>query len=174
MRQLFVHAEHEAHFASSHADVACRNVGLGSYMTPQLQHERLHEAHHFGVRLAARREIRSALASAHGQRSQRVLESLLECKEFQNGKVYGRMEADAAFIRADSVVVLHTVSHVGLHVAFVIHPSDPELIDSVGDTQTLYQVRFVELRMLVVFLFDRGQYFFYRLMILRFVGKPSF
>ena len=70
--------------------------------------------------------------------------------------------------------MLYTVTHVGLYVAFVVHPSDAELIDAVGDAQTFNQVGFVEFRVFVVLFFDGTQYLFYGLMILRFVGEPSF
>src|ERR1019366_6506286 len=71
-------AEHEADLASAYADVAGRNVGVRANVAAQFGHEALAEAHHFVVALALGIEIGAALAAAHGQRGQRVLEDLLE------------------------------------------------------------------------------------------------
>ena len=46
------------------------------------------------------------------------------------------MEADTSLIRADGVVVLNTVTHVGLHVAFIVYPSYTELVYSVWNAKT--------------------------------------
>ena len=43
-------------------------------------------------------------------------------KEFEYAQIYGRVKAQTALVRADYVVVLHTVAHVGLDIAFVINP----------------------------------------------------
>ena len=51
--QLFIHAEHVAHFPSAYADVACRHIHVRSQMPPELQHESLAEAHDFRIALAA-------------------------------------------------------------------------------------------------------------------------
>ena len=56
-------------------------------------------------------------------------------KEFQDGKVYRCVETDTAFVRADSVVVLNTVTHVCLNITFVVHPSYTELKYSIRNTQ---------------------------------------
>ena len=84
------------------------------------------------------------------------------------------METDTAFVRTDRVVVLNTVTHVGLNITFIIHPSHAELIYSIRNTQTFDQVYFIKLRVCVVFFFNSRKYFFYCLMILRFIGKSSF
>ena len=84
------------------------------------------------------------------------------------------METDTAFVRADGIVVLYAVTHVGLDVAFVVHPGHAELIYTVRNTQPFDEVHFVEFRMFVVFFFDCAQHFFYCLMILRFIRKSSF
>ena len=83
------------------------------------------------------------------------------------------MEADTSLIRADGVVVLNTVTHVGLHVAFIVYPSYTELVYSVWNAKTFNQIGLVEFRMFVVFFFNGRKNFFYCLMILRFVGEPS-
>ena len=84
------------------------------------------------------------------------------------------METNTAFIWADSVVVLHTIAHVGLYVTFIVYPSNTELVNAIGDAKTFNQIGFVKLRMLVILFFNRRKNFFYCLMILRFVGEPSF
>ncbi|MNN09903.1 hypothetical protein D3C81_1228090 [compost metagenome] len=66
--QALVLAEHEADFAGTHADVTGRYVAVGANVAVQLAHERLAEAHHFGVALAFRVKVRAALAATHGQR----------------------------------------------------------------------------------------------------------
>ncbi len=50
------------------------------------------------------------------------------------------MEADAALVGTDGVVVLHTVAVVGLNLALVVNPCYTELVDAVGDAETLYEV----------------------------------
>ena len=64
------------------------------------------------------------------------------------------MEADTAFVGANSIVVLNTVTHVVAYVALVINPRHAELIDTIGDAKALNQVGLVELGMFVVLFFD--------------------
>ena len=47
--QFLVHAEHETYFAATYTDVTGRNVGLGTDVAPQLQHESLNETHHLCI-----------------------------------------------------------------------------------------------------------------------------
>ncbi len=82
--QLLVHAGHVADLAATHADVARGHVGVGADVAEQLGHEGLAEAHDFGVALALGVEVGAALAAAHGQGGQRVLEGLLEGQELQD------------------------------------------------------------------------------------------
>ena len=69
---------------------------------------------------------------------------------------------------------VHTIAHVGLYVTFIVYPSNTELVNAIGDAKTFNQIGFVKLRMLVILFFNRRKNFFYCLMILRFVGEPSF
>ena len=62
-------------------------------MAAQLSHEGLAEAHDLSVGLALRVEVGTALAAAHRQRGQGVLENLLEAKELDDGLGHGRVEA---------------------------------------------------------------------------------
>src|ERR1700681_4230516 len=80
--QPLVLAEQEADLAPAHADVARRNVRVRSDVPRQFGHEALAEAHHFVVALALGIEIAPALAAAHGQRGERILEDLFERQEF--------------------------------------------------------------------------------------------
>jgi len=84
------------------------------------------------------------------------------------------VETDTAFVRADGVVVLYTVTHVGLYLAFVVDPSYTEREDSVGNAQSLDQVVTVKLGVLVVSLLNGTQHFGYGLMIFGLVGEASF
>ena len=83
------------------------------------------------------------------------------------------MEADTAFVGADSVVVLYAVASVHLYLAVVVHPCHTECKDAVGDTKTLDEVVCLKLGMLVVLLFNRVEYLFYCLEIFWLIGEPS-
>ena len=80
---LLVHTVHIAHFATAYADVAGRNIGVGTDVAPQFGNECLAEAHHFHIRLAFGAEVATAFTAAHRERGERVLESLLEGEEFK-------------------------------------------------------------------------------------------
>ena len=143
-------------------------------MATQLKHKSLTKTHHLGRALAAWRKVGTAFATAHRQRRQRVFESLLEGEELQNTQVYARMETNAALVWADGIVVLDTIAHIRPNLPIVVHPRNPKLIDSVGNTEAFNQIFFFKLGMLVVLLFNRTKHLLYCLMILRFVGKASF
>ena len=83
------------------------------------------------------------------------------------------MEADAALVRADGVVMLHTITHIGAHPACIVDPRDAERIYAVGDTQAFEQVDALEVGILVVDVGDGRGHFLYGLKILRLVGKPA-
>ena len=106
LRQPLVLAEQEADLAAAHADVAGRHVGVRADVAEQLGHEALAEAHHFVVGLALGVEVRAALAAAHRQRGQGVLEDLLEGQELQHAEVDRRVEAQPALVGADGAVHL--------------------------------------------------------------------
>ena len=55
--ELFVHAEHVAHFTATYTNIACRHVGVGTNMAGEFKHEGLAETHYFGIALAAWREV---------------------------------------------------------------------------------------------------------------------
>ena len=174
MRQFLVHAKHEAHFASSHADVAGGHVGVGTDVAAQLQHEGLTESHHLGVALAARREVATALAATHGERGEGVFECLFKSKELQNAEVHGTVEANASFVGTNAVVVLHAIAHVRLHFPFVVHPVHAELIDAVGNAEAFDEFRLLKFGVFVVLFFNGSKNLLHSLMILRLVGETSF
>ena len=87
-RQLLIHAVKISHFTTAHTDIASRYILIGTNITPQFQHERLAEAHNFGIALSARCKVRTALCSAHGECGQSILEGLFKTQEFQNTEVY--------------------------------------------------------------------------------------
>ena len=95
-------------------------------MALQLGHEGLAEAHDLVVALALGIEVRAALAAAHGQAGQGVLEDLLEAQELDDGQVDGGVEPQAALGGADGGGELHPVAAVDLHLAVVVHPGDAE------------------------------------------------
>ena len=70
MSQLLIHTEHETYFATTYTDITGRYVCFRTDMTPQLQHESLNETHDLSIRLAARREVRTAFTATHGQSCQ--------------------------------------------------------------------------------------------------------
>ena len=96
-------------------------------MTAQFGHEGLAETHDLGVGLTLRVEVGAALAAAHRQRGQGVLEDLLEAEELDDALVHGRMEAQAALVRSDGGVELDAVAAVHLDLALVVGPCDAEL-----------------------------------------------
>ncbi len=57
-------------------------------MLGKLGHEGLAETHDFIITLALRVKVGTALAAAHRQAGQAVLENLLKSEEFNDGLVY--------------------------------------------------------------------------------------
>ena len=130
--QPLVLAEEEADLASAHADVAGGNVGVGTDVAAEFGHEALAEAHDFVVTLALGIEIGPALAAAHGERGERVLEDLLEGEELQDAQVDRGMEAQAALVGADGAVHLDAETAIDLDVAMVVKPRNAEHQDALG------------------------------------------
>ena len=95
-------------------------------MAVELRHEGLTEAHDLGVALALGVEVGAALAAAHRQGGEGVLEHLLKAQKLDDGQIDGWVEAQAALIGADGGVELHPVAPVHLHLALVVHPGHPE------------------------------------------------
>ena len=152
-------SEEIANFASAYADVASRNVHIGTNHLIEFGHERLTEPHDLCVALTTGGEVGTSLAATHGQCGQCVLECLLESEELQNGEVHGRVESQSAFVRADGAVELYAVSDVDLYLAFVVHPRHAEGRDALWFDDSLHDFSFLEFRMLVVHILNRGKHF---------------
>ena len=101
-------------------------------MALQFGHERLAEAHHLVVGLALGVEVRTALAAAHREGREAVLEGLLEGQELQDREVDRGVETDAALVGADGAVHLDAVAAVDLDFAFVVEPRHAEDDDALG------------------------------------------
>ena len=142
--QPLVLAEHEADLPAAHADIAGRDVGIRADMPLQFGHERLAETHHFVVGLALGVEVRTALAAAHRQRGQAVLERLLESEELQNAQIHRRMESDTAFVRPDRAVHLDAVSFVDFYFTLIVEPRNTEHDDPLGLGDTLEHLHFLK------------------------------
>ena len=174
MGELLVHTEHVTYLTTSNTDVACRNVLVWTDVTIELCHEGLAETHYLSVALAAWREVRTTLGTTHRESGKRVLECLLEGKELQNTEVHRLVETDTTFVGTNDVVVLDTVTHVGMYLTLVVCPCDTEFDNSVGDAKTLNEVRLLELWVLVVLFLDCRKYLTHCLDVLRLIGEPNF
>ena len=117
-------AEHEPDFAPANADIARRHIHIGADMPVKLGHEALAEAHDLAHALALGIEIRAALAAAHRQAGQRILEGLLEGQELEYALIDGWMKADAPFVRPDRIVVLDAPAALHANIAVIVLPAD--------------------------------------------------
>src|SRR5690606_18643129 len=124
--------EHVADLASAHTDVACRNVHIGADVAVEFGHEALAKAHHLAVGLALGVEVRAALASAHRQAGERILERLLESEKLEHALINARMEAKPALVGPDRVVVLDPATTLDSHIASIVLPADTKRYDAVG------------------------------------------
>ena len=147
--QTLVLAEHIADLAAADANITGGAVHELADVTVQLGHEALAEAHDFHVALAVGVEVRAALAAAHGQGGQAVLEGLLEAEELQDALVDRRMEAQTALVGADGAVELDAVAAVHLDLALVIDPGYTEGDDALRLDQTLDEAGLLVLGMLL-------------------------
>lgn len=80
--QALVLAKHEADFAGTHANVTSRYVAISTDVAVQLAHERLAEAHHFGVTLAFRVEVRPTFAAPMGSEVNEFLNTCSKARNF--------------------------------------------------------------------------------------------
>ena len=84
-------------------------------------------------------KVRAALAAAHGQTGQAVLEALLKAQKFDDGQIDRRVETQTALVGTDGRVKLHAVAAVDLHLAGVIDPRHAEHHHALRLDQTLDQ-----------------------------------
>ena len=173
-RETLVLSEEVADFACTNTDIACGNVDFGADVAIKLGHKRLTEAHNLGIALAARREVGTAFAAAHGKGGKCVLKCLFEAEKFQNAQVHRSMEAKSSFIGADGGVELHAIADVHLHFAFIIDPRHTESDDALGFYQAFEQRSALPLRMLVVDVGNAEEHFVNGLEILFLTGVASF
>jgi hypothetical protein len=80
------------------------------------------------------------------------------------------VETDTTFVRADSIVELHAITKIGLHVAVVVGPGHTERENSVRLYHTLNDTGFFKLRMLIVDILNTHQNLFDGLKILFLTG----
>ena len=152
-------AVEEADLATAHADVARGHVGLRPDVAPQFAHEGLAEAHDLMVGPALGIEVAAALAAAHGQAGQGVLEALFVGEELERVLGHGRVEAQAALVGADEIRVLDPPAGVDLDGVLVIEPFDAEADDAVGDQQAFEHARVGVLRVFLDQRADRAPHF---------------
>ena len=67
------------------------------------------------------------------------------------------METNAAFVRANGIVVLNTIAHVGLNIALIVYPRHAERDDAVWNAKALDKVGAVEFWVTVVLLLDSSE-----------------
>ena len=130
--EALVLAEHVGHLTAANAQVAGGDVGVGADVAEELGHEGLAERHDLAVGLALGVEVGAALAAAHGERGERVLEDLLEAQELEHANGDGGVEAQAALVGADGGVELHAVAAVDLDLALVVDPRHAEHDHALG------------------------------------------
>jgi len=106
-------------------------------MTVQLPHQRLAKAHHFAIALALGVKVRAALAAAHRQGGEGILEGLFKGEEFEDREVDRGVKAHPTLVRADGRAVLDAEGAVDLGLAPVIDPGNAELEGALGFDQTL-------------------------------------
>ena len=128
--QALVLAKQVADLAAADADVTGGHIGIRADMAVQLGHKALAEAHDLGVRLAVGVKVSAALAAAHGQAGQAVLEALLKAEELQDRQVDGGVEPQTALVGADGGVELDAVAAVDLHLTGIVHPRHAEQNDT--------------------------------------------
>jgi hypothetical protein len=78
------------------------------------------------------------------------------------------VETQTAFVWADGVVELNAVGEVDVHLALVVDPGHLEGEDAVGLYDALDDFGSLELRVLVVYLFDGFEYLVYSLQVFLF------
>ena len=156
-------AEQIAYLAAAYADIAGGNVNAGTDVAIELGHEGLAETHDFCIALAVGVEIGTALAAAHGQRGQAVLEGLLEAEELHNGQIYVGSEAQAALVGADGAVELYAVAAVYVYLTGIVYPNNAELDSALGLYEALKKGCLLVFGVLLDNGLKRTQNFFYGL-----------
>ena len=158
--EALVLAKHVANLARASTNVTSWDVGVWANVTSKLGHKGLAECHNLAVGLALWIKVGAALATAHGECSQGVLEDLLKAEELQDRQVNCWMETKAALVRSNCGVKLDAVSAINLNVASVVNPRNTEHNNALWLDKTLKQSGFLELWMCVKCRLDGGKNFF--------------
>ncbi len=168
--ETLVLTEEVADLTTADTDVASRNVSIGTDVALELGHEALAEAHDLSIGLAFGVEIGAALATAHREGCEAILENLLESEELEDTEVNGGVETETALVGADSGVHLNAEAAVDLDVAFVVEPGHAEDDGALGLCHALKDLSGLVLRVLIDVGHEGGNDLAYCLMELRLVG----
>ncbi|SCI61960.1 Uncharacterised protein [uncultured Clostridium sp.] len=134
-------------------------------MTIQLCHKALAKCHDLTIRFALRIKIAAALTAADRKTCQRIFKYLFKAQEFDNTKIYGRMETQSALVGSDCTVKLYAKTSVYLNLSLIVYPGNAEHNLSFRIRQSLQERVFT--KFFFVCLYNdaqRLQYFFYCLM----------
>lgn len=123
---FLIRAEEIAYLSAAHTHIAGGHVHVGTDVAVKFGHERVAEAHNFGVGLACGVEIAAALAAAHRKTREGIFESLLESEKFHHGEVDVGLETEPALVRSYRVIELHAEAAVHVPDAFVVLPRHTE------------------------------------------------
>jgi hypothetical protein len=143
--QLLIRPKHISNLPRARPNISGRDIGIRTNMPLQLCHERIAEPPNLTVRFAFGVKVGSALAAAHAQAGECILEGLLETEELEDRQVHGGVQAQSAFVRPQRRVELNAVPDVDVRVAGVIFPDDTELEDALrylDDVERLFVFRF--------------------------------
>ena len=155
--QTAVLAVQVADLPATHAHVAGGHVDVRPDVAVQGAHEALAEAHDLRVGLAGGIEVGAALTAADGQAGEAVLEDLLKAQELDDAGIHVGLETDAALVGADGAVELAAIADIGMIIAVVVHPHDPEGEHPLRLHDPVEQVGLLILGMLVYHGGDGGQ-----------------
>ena len=125
--QALILAEHISDLTCADPHITRRNIGIRADVIGQLGHKALAEAHDLALGFALGVEVAAALAAAHRQAGEGVLQGLLEAQELDHRGADARVEPQAALIGADCGVELDTEPTVDLDLALVVNPGHTEL-----------------------------------------------
>jgi hypothetical protein len=103
---FLVRAKQVSDFTSSDANIASGDIRIGADVTGQFTHELSAEFTDFIVGFTLGVKVGAALAAAHHEAREGVFEDLFKAEEFEDGEIDGGMEAETAFVRAESGIEL--------------------------------------------------------------------
>ena len=132
-------------------------------MPGQFRHETLAKPHDFRIRFTLGIEVGSALAAAHGERGQGILENLFEGQEFENTEVDRGVKAQPPFVGADGAVHLDPETAVDMHLPLVILPGNTKQKNPLRFGNAFHDSRLAVLRAAVQDRLDRLNHLINRL-----------